>query len=96
MSSQSYAAAVLTGIIKSRGIGAWPEEIPGLGPLVRTVYGRCGDCDAAARRSGNPQFVTDGGWITYGGLHLCIRHAQLRAREAADGGGGAPATGVAR
>lgn len=79
MSGQRYEGGVVAGIIKSRGIGAWPEEIPGLGPMVRTVNGRCVDCDAAAKRSGNPQYAIDGGWITYGGVHLCRRHAQLRA-----------------
>lgn len=93
MSGKPYGGGVVAGSIKSRGIGAWPEEIPGLGPMVRTVHGRCSDCDAAAKRSGNPQFAIDGGWITYGGVHLCMRHAQLRVRDgrAAAGPGSAVA-----
>lgn len=93
MSGTPYAGGVAAGIIKSRGIGAWPEEIPGLGSMVRTVNGRCSDCDAAAKRSGNPQYAIDGGWITYGGVHLCMRHAQLRAREARPANGPGNLTG---
>lgn len=71
-----YHGGVVAGIAKSRGIGDWPDEIPGLGPRTRADLGRCVTCSAVMRQRRDPQYRLDGGWFTYGGKHFCKRHAQ--------------------
>mgnify|MGYP000863763176 FL=1 len=81
MADKRYAGGVLAGIAKERTPGDWPLELPGLGPRERAQLGRCVDCDEAMKASRNPQFNLDGGWFTYGGRHLCKRHAIARERR---------------
>lgn len=81
MPDPRYSGGVLAGI-RSGAAGAWPDEIPGMGVKVRGELRNCEVCLRKRAASGDPQFATDGGWVTYGGVALRQRHAVAAARAA--------------
>jgi hypothetical protein len=71
----------------------WPGTLPGLGPRRLVAYSPCADCAALGGRTvtetvtlQSRQVVTwtvttvEHTWVTYGGLALCLPHAEARAR----------------
>jgi len=76
MADKRYAAGTIQGIAKSRGVGAWPDELPGLGPRMRSTFAQCHDCQTL--RVG-PDRTLDA-WMRYGERPLCLFHAQERAK----------------
>jgi len=52
MSDPRYTAGITQGCALSRTPGAWPAEVPGLGPAVVDVFGICVVC--VRRQRGPP------------------------------------------
>lgn len=81
MSDSKYTADITKGIALSSGGSSrgfrWPDEIPGLGPRVLSVFARCADCPKGIHISAAST------WIKYGGRPLCERCAIDLAAKAA-------------
>jgi hypothetical protein len=71
----------------------WPATLPGLGPRHIAAYAACHGCAAFGGRAVTESVTlqsrqvvnwtvttVDHTWVTYGGLALCLPHAEARAR----------------
>jgi hypothetical protein len=71
----------------------WPARLPGLGPRHIVAYTPCHDCAALGGRLVTETVTlksrevvswtvttVDHTWVTYGGVALCLPHAEARSR----------------